>query len=241
MLGMAMSELTMGARYTALERSDAVRSDGYLTREPKARHAFHAGAGATSPGYRPSGTDTRYPRRDLGFKTVNTSWRSEEMASIATSTHLPALGEPHEREAFGGELQATLLELVDLSLIGKPLPWSVFSRLFRPLDLFLDELVDSWRELADTVAERAVALGYIPDGQAQAVAARSQLTPVAQLAPEDHAVVRELTDRIAEVSELEPHGPIRRVRRRLTGRPDRGGADTRGTAVDAQRPAWGRD
>jgi starvation-inducible DNA-binding protein len=100
------------------------------------------------------------------------------MASIATSTHLPALGEPHEREAIGGELQATLLELVDLSLIGKQLPWSVFSRLFRPLHLFLDELVDSWRELADTVAERAVALGYIPDGEAQAVAARSQLTPV---------------------------------------------------------------
>jgi hypothetical protein len=61
------------------------------------------------------------------------------------------------------------------------------------------------------------------------------------LAPEDHAVVRELTDRIAEVSELAPHGPTRRVRRRLTGRPDRGGADTRGTAMDAPRPAWGRD
>jgi hypothetical protein len=41
------------------------------------------------------------------------------MASIATSTHLPALGEPHECEAIGGELQATLLELVGLSLIGK--------------------------------------------------------------------------------------------------------------------------
>jgi DNA-binding ferritin-like protein len=218
MLGMAMNELPI-ARHTALGRSDAVCSDGYFTCEPNVQQAFHAGAGATWPGNRPSGTDTSHPRRDLGFKTVNTSWRSE----------------------IGGELQATLLELVDLSLVGKPLPWSVFGRLFRPLHLFLDELVDSWRELADTVAERAVALGYIPDGQAGAVAARSQLTPVAQLVPEDHAVVRELTDRIAEVSELEPHGPTRKVRRRLTGRPDRGGADTRGTAVDAPRPAWGRD
>jgi hypothetical protein len=34
------------------------------------------------------------------------------MASIATSTHLPALGEPHEREAIGGELQATALVCV---------------------------------------------------------------------------------------------------------------------------------
>jgi hypothetical protein len=41
------------------------------------------------------------------------------MASIATSTHLPALEQPYEREAIGGELQATLLEPVDLSLTGK--------------------------------------------------------------------------------------------------------------------------
>jgi starvation-inducible DNA-binding protein len=66
----------------------------------------------------------------------------------------------------------------------------------------LDELVDSWRELSDTVAERAVALGYVPDGQAQAVAASSPLTPVMQGPVEDHAVVRELVQRIAKVSEL---------------------------------------
>jgi starvation-inducible DNA-binding protein len=78
----------------------------------------------------------------------------------------------------------------------------VVGQLFRPLHLYQDELVDSWRELADTVAERAVALGFAPDGQAQAVAAGSQLTPVAQEMLADHAVVRELTHRIAEVSEL---------------------------------------
>jgi starvation-inducible DNA-binding protein len=123
------------------------------------------------------------------------------MASIATSTHLPALGEPHERDEIGRELEATLHELVDLSLIGKQLHWTVVGRLFRPLHLFVDELVDSWRELADTVAERAVALGFVPDGQAQALAAGSQLTPVAQEMLADHVVVRELTHRIAEVSE----------------------------------------
>jgi starvation-inducible DNA-binding protein len=124
------------------------------------------------------------------------------MASIATSSHLPALGEPHEREAIGRELQATLHDLVNLTLIGKQLHWAVVGTLFRPLHLQLDELVDSWRELADTVAERAVALGYVPDGQAQAVAAGSQLKPVSQGSIEDHAVVWELTNRIAQVSEL---------------------------------------
>src|SRR6266536_4690877 len=123
------------------------------------------------------------------------------MASPATSTYLPTLEVPHEREGVGQELQATLHDLIDLSLTGKQLHWAVVGPLFRPLHLQLDELVDSWRELADTVAERAVALGFVPDGQAQAVAAGSPLTPVAQAALEDHVVVRELTRRIAEVSE----------------------------------------
>jgi starvation-inducible DNA-binding protein len=124
------------------------------------------------------------------------------VAEIGTSTHLPVLAEPHQRQAVGHELEATLHELVDLSLIGKQLHWAVVGPLFRPLHLHLDELVDTWRQLSDTVAERAVALGYVPDGQAQAVAARSQLTPVMQGPVEDHAVVWELVQRITKVSEL---------------------------------------
>ena len=124
------------------------------------------------------------------------------MAEIGISTHLPVLDEPHEREAVGHELETTLHELVDLSLIGKQLHWAVVGPLFRPLHLHLDELVDSWRDLSDAVAERAVALGYVPDGQAQAVAAGSPLTPVMQGPVEDHAVVWELVQRITKVTEL---------------------------------------
>ena len=123
------------------------------------------------------------------------------MNSPATSTYLPPLEVNHEREGVGEELQATLHVLIDLSLIGKQLHWAVVGPLFQPLHLQLDELVDSWRELSDTVAERAVALGFVPDGQAKAVAAGSQLAAVAPTALEDHLVVHELTHRIAEVSE----------------------------------------
>jgi len=123
------------------------------------------------------------------------------MASPATSSYLPTLEAPREREGVGQELQATLHELIDLSLIGKQLHWAIVGTLFRPLHLHLDELVDSWHELSDTVAERAVALGFVPDGQASAVAAGSQLAPVARGPLEDHLVVRELTHRVAEVSE----------------------------------------
>jgi starvation-inducible DNA-binding protein len=130
-----------------------------------------------------------------------TCMEGDGMASLATSTYLPTLEVPHEREGVGQGLQATLHELIDLSLIGKQLHWAIVGPMFRPLHLQLDEFVESWQELSDTVAERAVALAFVPDGQANAVAAGSPLAPVARGALEDHLVVRELTHRVAEVSE----------------------------------------
>jgi starvation-inducible DNA-binding protein len=122
------------------------------------------------------------------------------MSSIASTTHLPPLG-GHERHEIGRELQATLVELVDLTLVGKQLHWSVVGPHFRPVHEQLDELVDSWHELADTVAERAVAIGFLPDGQAETVAAGSELGRVQAGAIADDAVVRELAGRLAEISE----------------------------------------
>jgi starvation-inducible DNA-binding protein len=122
------------------------------------------------------------------------------MATTSPPAHLPPLG-THEREQVGAELQATLLELVDLALVGKQLHWSVVGPLFRPLHLYLDELIDSWRELADTVAERAVAIGVWPDGQAEAIVARGERKSVERGAVEDHTVVRELAKRLAEAGE----------------------------------------
>ena len=98
------------------------------------------------------------------------------MASTHAGAHLPALGE-HQRDEVGNQLQALLVELIDLALFGKQLHWNVTGPLFRPLHEQLDELVESWRELSDVVAERAVALGYFPDGQSAAVAAGSNLKP----------------------------------------------------------------
>jgi len=123
------------------------------------------------------------------------------MATSASPSHLPALS-AHEREEVGRQLQATLVELVDLSLVGKQLHWTIVGPLFRPLHLYLDELVDSWRELSDTVAERAVAVGVFPDGQASAIIAAAEQPSLEATAIPDHAVVAELVRRVAEVSEL---------------------------------------
>ena len=117
----------------------------------------------------------------------------------ATTTHLPALG-THQRDEVGGQLQATLVELVDLSLLGKQLHWSVVGPFFRSLHLQLDELVESWRELGDTVAERAVAIGQFPDGQAAALV-RADLGGVERGPIEDDKVVSVLSERLADVCE----------------------------------------
>jgi starvation-inducible DNA-binding protein len=121
------------------------------------------------------------------------------MASIDTTKYLMPLIPPRELEDLGRELQTTIVELVNLSLIGKQLHWAVTGPLFRSLHRQLDELVDSWRDLADTVAERSVALGFVPDGQAQALVAGSQLDRVEQGPIEDHEAVRLLTHRLVDV------------------------------------------
>jgi starvation-inducible DNA-binding protein len=94
--------------------------------------------------------------------------------TIISQDHHPTLRH-EEREAIGAELQSVLVILIDLSLLGKQAHWNIVGRNFRSLHLQLDELIDAWRLAADAVAERAVALGYQPDGRAATVAARSEL------------------------------------------------------------------
>ena len=122
------------------------------------------------------------------------------MASPSQQAHLPAL-DHHHRGEVGHELQATLVELIDLSLIGKQLHWNIYGRPFKPLHEHLDELVASWRELSDTVAERAVALGFSPDGRAAAVSADSEIGAVDAGSLDTDAALHELIERLADVTE----------------------------------------
>ena len=74
-----------------------------------------------------------------------------------------------EREATGAVLQATLVDLIDLSLIAKQAHWNVVGSNFRSAHLQLDELVSASRQYVDDVAERANAIGISPNGKAKTV------------------------------------------------------------------------
>jgi starvation-inducible DNA-binding protein len=130
------------------------------------------------------------------------------MAMVTHESALPAIDRQH-REAVCRELQSTLVELVDLSLIGKQLHWNICGRPFKPLHEHLDQLVESWRDLSDTVAERAVALGLAPDGQAETVSAGSRIHPVDAAELDTDTAVRLLVGRVAAVAE--------RIRGRMGG------------------------
>jgi starvation-inducible DNA-binding protein len=114
---------------------------------------------------------------------------------------VPALEGPDLRDEAGVHLQATLAELLALTLVGKQLHWSVQGPHFLPVHRQLDELVEDWHRLADEVAERAAALGVWPDGQLGAIAAAG----AAEVAPgpvDDHAALHEVASRLAAVAEL---------------------------------------
>jgi starvation-inducible DNA-binding protein len=100
---------------------------------------------------------------------------------------------PSEREAIGIELQHALVMLVDLAAIGKHAHWNVVGPHFRELHLQLDEMVASWHDAADLVAERAAALGQWPDGRTVTVADHSPLTPLADGPQPDSALVASMT------------------------------------------------
>jgi starvation-inducible DNA-binding protein len=130
-----------------------------------------------------------------GGKAMNPETASQPKLKEILGSH-PSLSQ-HERHDVANQLQATLVDLVDLSLIGKQLHWNVVGSNFRSLHLELDELIDAWRLLADTVAERISALGISADGRASTVASDSEITTIHDGPIKDTEVATALTERLA--------------------------------------------
>lgn len=78
--------------------------------------------------------------------------------------------DPEQQRITGDALRASVVDLIDLSLIAKQAHWNVLGTHFRSVHLALDELVSAAREFTDSAAERATAIGVSPDGRAATVA-----------------------------------------------------------------------
>ncbi|UJW34598.1 DNA starvation/stationary phase protection protein [Saccharothrix sp. AJ9571] len=112
-----------------------------------------------------------------------------------------------DKEVTGNVLQATLVDLVDLSLIAKQAHWNVVGKNFRSVHLQLDELVDTARTYTDSVAERANAIGISPNGKAKTVVASSSLPDYPDNWQSDEKTVAAIVDILTEL--------IQRLRKRI--------------------------
>lgn len=138
-----------------------------------------------------------------------------------------------DRRTVGSALQGALVDLVDLSLVAKQVHWNVVGPRFRSVHLQLDEVVASGRTHADTVAERAAAIGVSPDGRASTVAKTSGISEVQDGWIKDGDAVRALVNALGAV--------IGRMRERIiaTADPDPVSQDILiGLTADLEKHHW---
>ncbi|MGA5703547.1 Dps family protein [Peterkaempfera bronchialis] len=138
-----------------------------------------------------------------------------------------------DREITGNALQSALVDLLDLSLVAKQAHWNLIGPRFRSIHLQLDEVVSTARNYADTVAERAAAIGVNPDGRAATVAKTSGLPDFPSGWVRDTDVVQALVEAFNAV--------IGRMRERIaaTEKPDPVTQDLFiGLAAELEKEAW---
>jgi starvation-inducible DNA-binding protein len=75
------------------------------------------------------------------------------------------------------DLQAVLVDLIELHIQGKQAHWNVVGHNFRDLHLQLDEIIEAGRLFSDEVAERMRALHASVDGRTATVAKTTTLKP----------------------------------------------------------------
>lgn len=91
---------------------------------------------------------------------------------------------------LSNNLQAVLVDLIELHIQGKQAHWNVVGKNFRDTHLILDEVVDTARNLSDEIAERMRALHALPDGRSETVSATTTLPKF----PNDQVDTSEVSD-----------------------------------------------
>jgi starvation-inducible DNA-binding protein len=91
-------------------------------------------------------------------------------------------------------LQAVLVDLIELGIQGKQAHWNVVGKNFRDLHLQLDEIIVATRASSDVVAERMRALQAMPDGRSETVTKTTTLPKL----PPDQLDTANVVDLITE-------------------------------------------
>jgi starvation-inducible DNA-binding protein len=111
---------------------------------------------------------------------------------------------------LGEDMQAVLVDMIELHIQGKQAHWNIVGANFRDLHLQLDEIVAAARQFSDEMAERMRALHVAPDGRSATVASTTTLEqfPVGEV--DTAATVDMITERLEATV-----GTMRRVHDRV--------------------------
>lgn len=104
-------------------------------------------------------------------------------------------------QELSGNLQAVLVDLIELGIQGKQAHWNVVGTNFRDMHLQLDEIVDEARELSDVIAERMRALYSIPDGRSETVTKSTTLSKLPSGEIDTKDVVALVSERLQAVAD----------------------------------------
>ncbi|MCQ9368221.1 DNA starvation/stationary phase protection protein [Brevibacterium sp. 50QC2O2] len=97
---------------------------------------------------------------------------------------------------LSANIQRVLVDLIDLSTVGKQAHWNILGENFRDLHLNLDEMVEIAREASDNFAERMRELYATPDGRTATVAKESSLPEFPEGEISTHDAIDAIVDSI---------------------------------------------
>ncbi|SIT70316.1 Dps family protein [Microbacterium sp. RU33B] len=100
---------------------------------------------------------------------------------------------------LGDDLQAVLVDLLELQIQGKQAHWNVVGTNFRDTHRQLDDIIEAARELSDVVAERMRALHALPDGRSDTVAQTTTLPEFPQGEVDTTETIDLVTERLEAV------------------------------------------
>ena len=101
---------------------------------------------------------------------------------------------------LANNLQAVLVDLIELGIQGKQAHWNVVGTNFRDMHLQLDEIIAEARRLSDVVAERMRALEVLPDGRTETVTKTTTLPKFPADQVDTKTVVGLVTERLEAVA-----------------------------------------
>jgi starvation-inducible DNA-binding protein len=104
-------------------------------------------------------------------------------------------------KALSDNLQAVLVDLIELHIQGKQAHWNVVGTNFRDTHLQLDEIIEAARALSDEVAERMRALHALPDGRSETVTKTTTLPKFPPDQVDTTEVITLITERLDAAAE----------------------------------------